>query len=137
MFTPEPGLRFQVPSLKLCAAPAKLFDLRPKTLSHGRRTSRGLSLVELIVSIAIIGAGVAGILVVLNTAVRGSVDPLVQKQALAIAEALLEEIQLMPFTYCDPDDPQAETATSATVGASGCASAVEAAGPEAINVPPG
>jgi MSHA pilin protein MshD len=97
---------------------------------RSRRHARGLSLVELIVSITVIAAGVAGILLVLNVAVRDSADPLLQKQALAIAESLLEEIQLMPFTYCDPDDAQAETATSATVGVTGCATTVEGIGPE-------
>jgi MSHA pilin protein MshD len=87
---------------------------------------RGLTLIELIVTIAIIGTGVAGILLVLNITVRASADPLASKQALAIAESLLEEIQLMPFTYCDPDDANAETATSTA----GCATQVENIGPE-------
>ena len=77
---------------------------------------RGVSLVELIVTIVVIGVSVAGILFVLNSTLRGSADPLVEKQALAIAEAFLEEVQLMPSTYCDPDDPLAATA----VDASGC-----------------
>jgi len=92
-----------------------------------RSLARGLTLVELIVSITVIAAGVAGILVVLNVAVRSSADPLIQKQALAVAESLLEEIQLMPFTYCDPDDANAGTAT----GTAGCATAVEGIGAEA------
>src|SRR5439155_961170 len=49
-------------------------------------------------------------------------DPMIQKQALAIAEALLEEVQLQPFTYCDPDDPNAASAQNAggcTGGAGG------------------
>jgi MSHA pilin protein MshD len=37
----------------------------------------------------------------------------------------------MPFTYCDPDDANAATATAAVVGAGGCATTVEALGPEA------
>lgn len=95
-----------------------------------RAPERGLTLVELIVSIAVIGIGVGGILAVLMTTVRGSSDPLTQKQALAIAESLLDEIELMPFTYCDPDDAQAETAQSAVIGVNGCATQVEAMGPE-------
>lgn len=94
------------------------------------RRCRGVSLVELIVFIVIVSTGVAGVLGALNVTTRGSSDPLVLKQALAIAEAVMEEVQLMPFTYCDPDDTQAATALSATVGATGCNATVEAIGPD-------
>lgn len=70
----------------------------------------GLTLVELIIAIVIIGVSVAGVIALYVNAVRGSADPLPVKQAYAIAEALLEEVQLAPFTFCDPADPQAEAA---------------------------
>lgn len=70
----------------------------------------GLTLVELIVAIVVIAVGIAGVMLAFNNAVRGSADPMLAKQALAIAEALLEEVQLAPFTFCDPDDPAAEEA---------------------------
>lgn len=73
---------------------------------------RGISLVELVVFIGIISVGLAGILGVMNFTTRASADPLAQKQALAIAEAYLEEVLAMPFTYCDPDDANAATAQS-------------------------
>ena len=73
------------------------------------------------------GAGVAGTLIAYDFAARGSADPVVKKQALAIAESLLEEIQQMPFTYCDPDDANVSTAGSSA----GCATTPEAMGPEA------
>ena len=93
----------------------------------------GLSLVELIVFIVVVGVAVAGVLGALRVSTRASADPMIQKQALAVAEAVLEEVQLMPFTYCDPDDPQAATALSAAVGATGCtaAASVENLGAEA------
>lgn len=90
-----------------------------------RQLQHGATLVELIVFIVIIGIGLAGILLVMNSATRASVDPLVRKQSLAIAEALLEEVQLMPFTFCDPDDAVVETAGSAAA----CTTA-EGLGPE-------
>jgi MSHA pilin protein MshD len=81
--------------------------------------------------IVIVGIAAGGILMVFANTTRASADPLIRKQALAIAESLLEEIRLMPFTFCDPDDANASTATGAFVGAGGCAAAVEAMGPEA------
>ena len=97
------------------------------------RRPRGATLVELIMFIVVVGAAVTGVLGAISYATRASVDPMIQKQALAIAEAVLEEVQLMPFTYCDPDDPQAAIALSAAVGPTGCsaAAAVEAIGAEA------
>jgi MSHA pilin protein MshD len=91
------------------------------------RRARGFTLVELVLFIAIVGAGLAGVLLAYDYAARGSADPIVRKQALAIAESLLEEIQQMPFTYCDPDDANVSTATSSA----GCATTAESMGPEA------
>lgn len=74
---------------------------------------RGISLIELIMFIVIVSVALAGILLVMNVTTRSSADPLIHKQALAIAESLLEEVELMPFTFCDPDDANAETAMAA------------------------
>ena len=74
-----------------------------------RCRQRGLSLIELIVAIVIIGISVAGVLSVFGQAVGGSADPVMVKQSYAVAEALLEEVQQAPFTLCDPSDPLAET----------------------------
>lgn len=94
--------------------------------SPTRRRARGFTLIELVSFIAIVSIAVAGVLMSYDAATRDSADAIVKKQALAIAESLLEEIQQMPFTYCDPDDPAAPTATSTA----SCATA-EAIGPEA------
>src|SRR6185295_15467353 len=85
---------------------------------------RGVSLVELIVFIVIVGVAVAGILLALNLATR------------AIAEALMEEVQMRSFTFCDPDDANGATATTAQLDSAvtapqvGCATTVEAMGVE-------
>ena len=89
--------------------------------------ARGLSLVELLIFIVVIGAALAGVLSVFIESTRASADPQLRRQALAIAESLLEEVQLMPFTFCDSDDANVETAS----GPGGCAGAAEAIGPEA------
>ena len=93
-------------------------------------TQSGVTLIELVMFILVVGVGVAGILLVYTNTVRYSADPVIRKQMLAVAEAMLEESALMPFTYCDPDDADAATAAAALVGAGNCASTVETIGPE-------
>jgi MSHA pilin protein MshD len=73
---------------------------------------RGFSLLEAVIFIVVLGIGIAGMAVLYNQLTLASVDPLIRKQALAIANSLMEEIQLRPFTFCDPDDPQVFTATA-------------------------
>ena len=97
-----------------------------------RARARGLSLLEVVVFIVVLGVAFTGMLILYNQVTRASVDPIVRKQALAIAQSLLEEIELMPYTYCDPDDANVYTAQSAAVGPTGCAAAatVEGVGTE-------
>lgn len=106
-----------------------------RPFSGARRRQRGTSLVELIMFIVVIGAGLAGILGVWSVTAQGSADPLIQKQALAIAEAHLEEALAAPFTYCDPDDANAATAQSTgpvnPADPTVCAAVIEAVGAEA------
>ena len=67
------------------------------------KSQRGISLIELILFIIIISIALTSLLMVMNINTRNSVDPLLRKQALAIAESLLEEIELQAFsnTICD------------------------------------
>jgi MSHA pilin protein MshD len=84
-----------------------------------RRTrQRGLSLIELVMFIAIVGAAIAGVLIAYNQAVRGSADPLVRKQAVAIAESLLNEVLMQPLTWCDPQDAANDANSPPSSGAS-------------------
>ena len=100
----------------------------------------GLSLIELIMFIVIVGIGIAGILKVFNLTTQKSADPQVRKQMLSVAEALLEEVELKSFTYCDPDDPNA--ALAATISSAGCTGGTNGAndesklplGPEATEI---
>lgn len=97
----------------------------PERIVRGHQA--GLTFVELVMFIVIVGVGVAGILLVLTITTRSSSDPQLRKQALAIAEALMEEVQGSRFTFCDPSDPAAETATSTA----GCTVRVENVGVDA------
>lgn len=73
-------------------------------MSRAPPRQAGLTLIELIIFIVIVSVGIAGILTVLNITVWHSSDPLVQKQAQALAEGLLEEIETGYFAYCDGAD---------------------------------
>jgi MSHA pilin protein MshD len=83
-----------------------------------RQRQRGLTFVELIFFIVIVSFGLTGILLVLDQSTSRSADPMVRKQMLALAEAVLEEVRLQTHGWCDPDDANAATATS-TAGCAG------------------
>ncbi|MFT3849242.1 MAG: type II secretion system protein [Propionivibrio sp.] len=52
----------------------------------------GLTLIELVIFIIVVSVGLVGVLSVLNITARSSADPMIRKQALAVAEAMMEEI---------------------------------------------
>ena len=76
-----------------------------------RQPQRGLSLIELVMAIMIISVALAGVLMVFSNSVHNSADPMVRKQALAVAESMLNEVLAQPFSYCDPQDPANDGAT--------------------------
>jgi MSHA pilin protein MshD len=107
--------------------------------STSRKANAGLGLVELILAIVIVGAALAGVLVVYDRAVRASADPLVRKQAIAIAESLLNEVLAQPFSYCDPQDAANDPAAppASTAACTGGAAASEDRGGGALGPQPG
>lgn len=76
-------------------------------MSMSKRHQAGFTLIELIIFIVVVSAGLAGILSVMNTTVKSSADPMVRKQAAAAAESILEEIMLK--AYVDPDGTSGES----------------------------
>lgn len=78
------------------------------------RRQRGLTIIELVMFIVIMGVAAAGIIGVLNFGTKSSADPLRRKQAMLIAEAYMEEVQLAGLTFCAPSDPNYGTATTVT-----------------------
>lgn len=64
---------------------------------YTKRAEAGISLIELVMFIVIVSVGIAGILAVMNSVTGSSTDPMVRKQAHAIAESMLEEIELKDF----------------------------------------
>lgn len=72
------------------------------------QNQRGVTLVELLVSIVIVSIAASGVLGVLSMTTAASADPMIRHQAAAIADAYLEEIMLKPIT--DPDGADGEAA---------------------------
>lgn len=60
-------------------------------------TQRGFTLVEAIVALVVMGLALAGLLLAFDTLAGHTADPIVQRQMQAIAQEMLEEIQLKPF----------------------------------------
>ncbi len=70
----------------------------------------GTTLIELVISIVIVSIAVSAVLMALTMHIGRSADPMVLHQAVAIAEAYLEEIFLKPFNDPDGIDGEASRA---------------------------
>jgi len=75
---------------------------------------RGLSLIELVIFIVVVSVAVAGVMAVFVQTTRASSDPLIRKQAAAIAESLMEEIVAVP--YACPGGATCNAVTTANRG---------------------
>lgn len=74
------------------------------------RSQDGLTLVELIISIVLMGILAIGALVIVQNTVRESADPMIRQQAVAVAEAYIDEIRRKEFD--DPGDGDGEAGRS-------------------------
>ena len=77
----------------MCAAPDRV------------RAQRGTTLVEVIIFMMIVSIAVVSVVSALSLAARQSADPLVQREALAVAESLVQEIDGQPYAQKDPYNP--------------------------------
>jgi len=77
------------------------------------RRQSAFTLIEIIVTIVVIGISATALLSVFSSMIRGSADPLIQQQATTIAEAYMEEIMLRAF-----EDPQVVESGAAEAGES-------------------
>lgn len=64
-------------------------------VKHNRQS--GISLVELIMFMVIVSIAVAGVVQVMSRVTASSANPMLRKQAIAVAESVLEEIELKAF----------------------------------------
>jgi MSHA pilin protein MshD len=79
---------------------------RARERGNGQRRfalARGATLVEVVLFIVIIATALTAVLGTLNLTVGRSADPLVARQALSIAESLLQEVMSQPYTASDLD----------------------------------
>lgn len=76
---------------------------------NGPRQS-GISLIELVIFIVIVSVGIAGLLSVMNVTVKGSADPMIRKQAVAMGEAILDEV--LAKDYANPAGGFTETSAT-------------------------
>lgn len=65
-------------------------------MSNKRRMA-GVTLIELVVAMVIVGIALAGLVTVYNRASIASTDPLITQQMLAIGETMMEEVMLKPY----------------------------------------
>jgi MSHA pilin protein MshD len=79
--------------------------------TRGARRELGVTLLELVIAIAIIGIALAGTISVFVVTTQHSADPMSQEQAQLIAEAYLDEILLKKFY-----DPDTGTVCTGTTG---------------------
>ena len=106
-------------------------DLRQRRpLRHQRRPFRqrrqGFSLIDVLVIIVLLGLVAGTMTTVFSQMAVQTAAAVKQRQLLAAAYSLLDEIRAKPFTYCDPNDANVSTAANST----GCAALVDAMGPE-------
>ncbi len=65
-------------------------------LNH--RYSKGVTLIELIISIVIISIAITGIMMLFAGTMKTSADPMIRAQALAIAQSYMDEILRQPYS---------------------------------------
>ncbi len=66
-------------------------------MSNRFTRSAGVTLVELIVALVIMGVALAGMVAVYTATTRSSVDPVIVQQMQSIADNMMEEILMKPF----------------------------------------
>ena len=80
------------------------------------RLQCGFSLIEMVIAIIVLSIALTGTMMVMDTTLRSSADPMIRHQAIVIAETYMEEIFLQ--MNIDPDLDQVSGAVCPTAEAS-------------------
>lgn len=70
----------------------------PHPRHDAARAQRGMTLVELVITIVIIGIAAAALFTAMAAITGRSADPMLRQQSLALAEANLEAISALPYS---------------------------------------
>jgi MSHA pilin protein MshD len=73
-----------------------------------RFNAHGFTLIEIIITIVVLAIAATTLLSVFTSTARTSADPMIQQQAISIAEAYMEEIVLKNFSDPDPEVDEAD-----------------------------
>ncbi len=68
---------------------------------HNKLRDAGFTLIEIITTIVILSVAATAIMSMFTNTIRSSANPMIQQQAISVAEAYMEEILLKSFS--DPD----------------------------------
>lgn len=82
---------------------------------RARRLQQGVTLIELIIAIVVLGIAAVGILTALGRNTVLNVDPMLRAQSLALAQSFMDEVSSKPF-YAPSEDPRFD----ANAGADPC-----------------
>lgn len=93
-----PSPRFGDTSVAIGSCRSEL--ARDEGLIASKLAPTGFTLIELIIAIVVLSVGLAGILLVFNQTVAKSADPMLQQQAIAVAEGYMEEIIGKAYRDC-------------------------------------
>ena len=104
--------------------------MKPASRCSRRRHVGGFTLIDVLVIIVLVGTVAGSMTVLFSRLAAQSAESMRGRQMLGLAQTLLAEVSMMPMTFCDPQDARASTATAAVLSPSGCASTVDALGPE-------
>jgi MSHA pilin protein MshD len=101
-------------------------SLTSKKLAFRRgepRQGRGFTLIDVLVLITLLGIVAGAVTALFMNMAKQSAEVMRTRQVISVAQSLLNEIEMMPFTNCDPN-----------ISVSGCGPTAEAMGPEAGEV---
>jgi MSHA pilin protein MshD len=96
-----------------------------------RRQVRGVTLVDALVLIVLVGVLAGGNTLLMSRLADAAATTARELELLQLASGLMAEVAAMPMTFCDADDANVATAQAAAILATGCATLVDALGPEA------